>query len=221
MSIRVLLADDSPDIRTAFRVVLDAQPDIQVVGEAGDGRAALGLVHRLRPDVVLADIRMPHMDGIELCRSVAGMAEVRVVVVTTFDLDEYVHGALQAGACGFLVKRSSPALLVEAVRAAVSGGSLISPHVTVRLLRHLAPRATAARPTVPLTEREREVAGMVALGLGNAEIGAELFISTGTVKNHLANISRKLDVRNRVGVAGWAWAEGVAEDMRRRSGASG
>jgi DNA-binding NarL/FixJ family response regulator len=210
MSIRVLLADDSPDIRAAFRVVLDSQPDIRVVGEAGDGRTALGLIQRLRPDVVLADVRMPHVDGIELCRRAAGTPDVRVVVVTTFDLDEYVHGALQAGACGFLVKRSSPALLVEAVRAAVSGGSLISPEVTVRLLRHLAARAPAVRPVVPLTPRERQIAGMVARGLSNAEIGAELFISPGTVKNHLAAITRKLDVRNRVGIAGWAWSEGAA-----------
>lgn len=135
MGIRVLLADDDEAIRSAYRIILDAQPDIEVVDEAADGEVAVALAERLRPDVILADIRMPRMDGLELTRRLGG--EFRVVVVTTFDLDEYVHEALRAGAAGFLLKRSGPALLAEAVRAAVAGDALISPQITVRLLRQL------------------------------------------------------------------------------------
>ncbi len=206
MTTRILLADDQEGIRGAFRMVLDAQPDMTVVGEAADGLAALDLAATLRPDVVLADIRMPKLDGLELTRRLSG--EFRVVVVTTFDLDSYVHEALRGGACGFLLKRSGPTLLVEAVRAAMAGDTLISPQITVRLLRQLsdAPHVPAHEP---LTEREREIARLVALGNSNAEIGTELFISAGTAKNHVANIQRKLDVRNRVGIAGWAWSAGL------------
>ncbi|MFI9329577.1 response regulator [Kitasatospora sp. NPDC052868] len=135
MSIRVLLADDDETIRSAYGIILDAQPDIEVVGEAADGQEALELAERLRPDVILADIRMPRVDGLELTRRLGG--EFRVVVVTTFDLDEYVHTAIRSGAAGFLLKRSGPTLLAEAVRAAVAGDALISPQVTVRLLRQL------------------------------------------------------------------------------------
>ncbi|MGI5336441.1 response regulator [Streptomyces sp. CA-181903] len=210
MSIRILLADDQEAVRIGFRLVLDSQPDMEVVGEAEDGRQAVELAARLRPDVVLADIRMPRPDGLEVTRLLAGPDvpdPLRVVVVTTFDLDEYVHTALRNGACGFLLKRSSPALLVEAVRAAMAGDAMVSPSVTVRLLRQLrAPEPPrAAPPAEPLTEREAEIARFVAKGLTNAEIGAELFISPGTVKTHLANVQRKLGVRNRVGIAAWAW----------------
>ncbi|RKS08472.1 LuxR family two component transcriptional regulator [Nocardiopsis sp. Huas11] len=212
MTIRVLVVDDQESIRSAFRMVLEAQPDMSVVGEAAEGAGALRQVRVLRPDVVLVDIRMPGMDGLELTRRLAGpeVADpVRVVVVTTFDLDGYVHAALRGGACGFLLKRSGPTLLVEAVRAAVAGESLISPQITVRLLRHL--REPAVSPSVEvLTEREIDVVRLVARGLSNAEIAAELFISAGTAKNHLANAQQKLNVRNRVGVAGWAWSSGLA-----------
>jgi DNA-binding NarL/FixJ family response regulator len=214
--IRILLADDQENIRVAYRIILDAQPDMIVVGEAADGASAVEQARHLRPDVVLADIRMPRVDGLELTRILAGPQArdpLRVVVVTSFDLDEYVYAALRNGACGFLLKRSGPVLLAEAVRAAVAGDALISPQVTVRLLRHLtappAPPAREAAP-VPLTPREREVARLVARGRTNADIAAELFIAAGTVKNHLAGIQRKLGVRNRVGIAARVWESGDA-----------
>ena len=224
--IRVLIADDQVNIRIAYRLILDAQPDISVVGEAADGASALETAHHLRPDVLLADIRMHRMDGLELTRILAGPQvrdPLRIVVVTSFDLDEYVYAALRNGACGFLLKRSGPALLTEAVRAAAAGDALISPQVTVRLLRHLttaSPAAsrhlTTASPAAstagaePLTVREREVARLVAQGRTNAEIAATLFLAAGTVKNHLAVIQRKLGVRNRVGIAAAVWESGDA-----------
>ncbi|MFB0625902.1 response regulator [Streptomyces sp. AB3(2024)] len=221
MTTRILIADDQEDVRNGFRLILDSQPDMTVVGEAADGAEAVELARTLRPDVVLADIRMPRLDGLEVTRLLAGpTAEhpVRVVVVTTFDLDDYVHTALRNGACGFLLKRSGPNLLIEGVRAAMAGDTLISPQLTVRLLRSLSapqpvpepapqPRTTAADP---LTVREREVALLVARGLTNAEVGAELFISPGTAKTHVASIQAKLAVRNRVGIAAWAWETGLA-----------
>ncbi|WP_189857976.1 response regulator [Streptomyces poonensis] len=216
MTIRILLADDQESVRIGFRLILDSQPDMEVVGEAEDGRQAVELAEQLKPDVVLADIRMPRMDGLEVTRLLAGPEAahpVRVVVVTTFGLDEYVHTALHNGACGFLLKRSGPTLLVEAVRAAMAGDTLISPSLTVSLLQHVqgARRPRAAQPLEALTERETEIARLVAKGLTNAEIGAELFISAGTAKTHIANVQRKLDVRNRVGIAAWVWGNGLAE----------
>ncbi|MFI6320033.1 response regulator [Nonomuraea sp. NPDC050556] len=199
--IRIMIADDQEGIRSAFRMILDAQPDMTVVGEAADGLAAIATARRLEPDVVLADIRMPGADGLEVTRALA--ASMKVVIVTTFGLDEYLHTALRDGASGFLLKRSSPALLVEAVRAAVEGDTLISPQLTVHLLSQAAPRQV--RKDNPLTGRETEVARLVARGRTNEEIATELFLSPGTVKNHLATIQRKLGARNRVGVATWAW----------------
>ncbi|MEU2827389.1 response regulator [Streptomyces lavendulae] len=219
MTTRILIADDQEDVRNGFRLILDSQPDMTVVGEAADGAEAVELARTLRPDVVIADIRMPRLDGLEVTRLLAGpTAEhpVRVVVVTTFDLDDYVHTALRNGACGFLLKRSGPNLLIEGVRAAMAGDTLIGPQLTVRLLRSLSapqprpapqPRNAAADP---LTAREREIALLVARGLTNAEVGAELFISPGTAKTHVANIQAKLAVRNRVGIAAWAWETGLA-----------
>jgi DNA-binding NarL/FixJ family response regulator len=216
MPIRVLLADDQAAVRGAFRIILDAQPDMTVVAEAGDGDSAIAQARHLRPDVVLADIRMPGADGLEVTRRLAGPGvadPLKVVVVTTFDLDEYVNTALRDGACGFLLKRSGPALLTEAVRAAVAGDTLISPQITVRLLRRLATPAPD-RPGRPspdaLTAREREIAAHVARGHTNAEIAQALHISPGTVKNHLAAIQGKLGTRNRVEVAAWVWDTGEA-----------
>jgi len=212
MPTRILIADDQENIRGAFRMILDAQPDMTVIAEAADGRSAVDQARRLRPDVVLADVRMPGLDGLEVTRLLAGpdVAEpIRVVVVTTFDLDEYVHGALRNGACGFLLKRSGPALLAESVRAAMAGDTLISPQVTVRLLQSLRTPLNKAGSEL-LTDREVAIARLVAHGATNAEIGAELFISAGTAKNHVASIQQKLRVRNRVGIAAWAWDTGLA-----------
>ena len=209
--IRVLLADDQEMVRTGFRLILSAEPGLEVVGEAGNGVEAVARARELRPDVVLMDIRMPQLDGLEATRALAADPEPpRIVVVTTFDLDEYVYGALRAGACGFLLKDAGPRLLVEAVRAAAAGDALISPSVTVRLLEHLAARPNARTPELldPLSPRELDVVRAVARGRTNAEIAAELFVSLSTVKTHLTNIQTKLSARNRVEIAAWAWEHG-------------
>ena len=196
--------------------MLEVQPDIEVVGEAENGPAALETVRRLLPDVLLVDIRMPRMDGIEVIRRLGvdpQTKQVRTVVVTTFDLDEYVYPALRNGAAGFLLKRAGPTLLVEAVRAAVAGESLISPSITVRLLKNLTlPRPPRPEMVEPLTPREVEIAGLVGEGRTNSGIAAELFITPGTVKTHVASIQRKLGVRNRVGIAVCAWELGYVQD---------
>ena len=201
--IRVLIADDQEAVRFSFRTILDAAPGIAVVGEAKDGTSALALARTIKPDVALLDIRMPGIDGLELTRILT--PDIRVVVVTTYDLDAYVHTALRNGAHGFLLKHSGAQLLAEAVRAAAAGDALISPEVTVRLLKELSPRHEAANP---LTDRELDIAALVADGKTNAEIGADLYITPGTVKTHLAHIQQKLRVPNRVGIAAWAWETG-------------
>ena len=202
-----MIADDQAMVRTGFGMIIGAQPDMEVVGEAADGVEAVALARRLQPDVALFDIRMPRMDGLEALRLLAGPGvadPVKVVVVTTFDLDEYVHTALRNGAAGFLLKDSGPALLVEAVRAAVSGDALISPSITVRLLQHLSPPAPSGDDG-GLSPREVDVVKLAAKGLTNAEIATELFISVGTVKTHLGSVQTKLGARNRVEIAAWAW----------------
>jgi DNA-binding NarL/FixJ family response regulator len=212
--IRVLLADDQEMVRTGFRLILSAEDGVEVVGEAGTGVTAVELARRLKPDVVLMDIRMPDLDGLAATKALTADPEPpRVVVVTTFDLDEYVYGALRAGACGFLLKDAGPRLLVEAVRAAANGDALVSPSVTVRLLAHLATRPKA-RPEVAgaLSPRELDVVRAVARGRTNSEIAAELFVSLSTVKTHLTNVHSKLTTRNRVEIAAWAWENGVVHD---------
>ncbi|WP_218825890.1 response regulator [Actinomadura mexicana] len=213
MTIRVLIADDQEMVRTGFRMIVDSQPDMEVVGEAADGAEAVALARRLRPEVCLFDIRMPRMDGLEATRALAGPGvpgPPRIVIVTTFDMDEYVYGALRGGAVGFLLKDSGPALLVEAVRAAANGGSLVSPSITVRLLERLAgPPARPVQPREPLSGRELEVVRLVARGRTNEEIAAELYVSLSTVKTHLGSVNRKLGTRNRVATAAWAWESGL------------
>jgi DNA-binding NarL/FixJ family response regulator len=216
VTLRVLLADDQAMVRSGFRLILESQPGITVAAEAPDGIQAVSLARKLRPDVCLVDIRMPGLDGIEVTRTLAGPGvadPLRVVIVTTFDTDEYVYGALHAGAVGFLLKDAGPALLIEAVRAASAGDALISPSITVRLLQQLAStrRPIAARTGNPLSQRELDIARGVARGRTNHEIAAELFISLSTVKTHITRIQDKLSVRNRVEIAVWSWENRIMD----------
>jgi DNA-binding NarL/FixJ family response regulator len=213
VSIRVLVADDQDLVRRGLAMILAAQPDIEVVAEASNGQDAVAWATQLRPDVCLLDVRMPLLDGIEATRRLAGpdVADpIPVVVITTFHLDEYVHRALKAGARGFLLKDAGPELLTQAVHAAADGDALIAPNVTVRLLEAFARTAPGAtvQPLEPLTDREEQVLATLARGRSNLEIGAELHISLSTVKTHVASLMRKLDARNRVEIALWAYEAG-------------
>ena len=214
MTVRVIVADDQELVRTGLSMILDAQPDIDVVGQATNGRDAVTMARHLRPDVCLFDIRMPELDGIEATRLLAGPDvddPLAIVVITTFDLDEYVHGALRAGARGFLLKDAGPELLVQAVHAAANGDALIAPSVTARLLARFAettPGSAPAQPVEPLTAREEEVLVTVARGRTNSEIADDLHISLSTVKTHLASIMNKIGARNRVEIAMWAYETG-------------
>jgi DNA-binding NarL/FixJ family response regulator len=214
MTIRVLVADDQDLVRTGLAMILDAQPGIEVVGTAADGLEAVEYARRLHPDVCLFDIRMPGMDGIAATRELAGAGvenPLAIVVITTFDLDEYVYGALKAGARGFLLKDAGPDLLVQAIHAAANGDALIAPKITARLLATFSePPAgrTPAQPIDPLTTREEEVLVAAATGRTNAEIAAELHISLSTVKTHLTGVMGKIGARNRVEIAMWAYETG-------------
>jgi DNA-binding NarL/FixJ family response regulator len=213
MTIRVLLADDQQLVRGGFRMILHAEPGIEVVGEAADGAEAVALARELGPDVVLMDVRMPNMDGIEATRRIIDGREdgPRVLVLTTFDLDEYVYEALRAGASGFLLKDAPEEQLVSGIRIVADGGSLFAPAVTRRLIE----RFTGAAPQEPppalaeLTPREREVLRLLARGLSNAEIAAELVLSEHTAKTHVAHILNKLDLRDRVQAVVLAYESGI------------
>jgi DNA-binding NarL/FixJ family response regulator len=212
---RVLLVDDQALVRAGFHALLDAQPDIEVVGEAADGRAAVELARKLKPDVILMDVRMPVMDGIAATREIAGdrtLDAVRIVILTTFELDEYVFDAIRAGAAGFLLKDTNPADLIEAVRVVAGGEALLSPSVTRRLIEEFAARAKPP-PDAPalaeLTEREREVVAMAAGGLTNGEIAERLVVSPATVKTHVSRAMLKLGVRDRAQLVALAYETGL------------
>ena len=219
---RVVLAEDQPMVRAGFRALLDARDDIEVVGEAATGAQALDQVRELRPDVVVMDIRMPEMDGLEATRQITrdpALSDTRVVVLTTFELDEYVFGALRAGASGFLLKDAPASRLLAAVRAAAGGDELIEPSITRRLVESFAPLEEPVPGTVPvelveLTERERDVLRLVARGLSNAEIAADLVVAETTVKTHVGRILMKLGVRDRVQAVVRAYETGFVARAR-------
>jgi DNA-binding NarL/FixJ family response regulator len=214
VSIRALLADDQAMVRAGFRMILEAESDIDVAGEAADGEQAVFEAKRLRPDVVLMDVRMPKLDGIEATRRVRDATEARVLVLTTFDLDEYVYGALRAGASGFLLKDAPPEQLVDAIRVVAAGDALLAPSVTRRVIEEFARRPSAGPPPTSLAEltpRELEVLRLVARGLTNAEIAGELVVSDTTVKTHVAHVLRKLGLRDRIQAVVLAYESGVVE----------
>jgi DNA-binding NarL/FixJ family response regulator len=213
--IRVVLADDQELVRAGFRALLDAQEDLEVVGEAGDGEEAVRLAQRQRPDIVLMDIRMPGTDGLAATRAIVAderLAGVRVVILTTFELDEYVFEAVRSGASGFIVKNTKPAELLQAVRAVAAGDALLSPSVTRRLIREFAAR-TREVPAMPsldaLTEREREVMALVAEGLTNDEIAERLVVSRLTAKTHVSRAMVKLGARDRIQLVVIAYESGL------------
>jgi len=213
--IRVLLADDQLLVRAGFRALLNAQPDIEVAGEAADGEEALALIHELRPDVVLMDIRMPRVDGLAATRRVTEareLADVKVVMLTTFELDEYVFEAIRSGASGFLVKDTEPEELLRAVRAVVAGDALLSPGVTRRLIAEFAARSkepAAVAGLAELTEREREVMALAGIGLSNDEIARRLVVSPLTAKTHVSRAMVKLGARDRAQLVVLAYESGL------------
>ena len=215
MTVRVLLCDDQALVRSGFRMVLEAREDMQVVGEAEDGAGALELAARCRPDVILMDVRMPVMDGVEATRRLARTrSSARIVILTTFDSDEYVYEALRAGASGFLLKDVQPGQLIDAIRVVARGEALLAPTVTRRLLdrfAHTLPDRAGTAPSAlaELTERELEVLTLLASGLSNAELAERLFLSETTVKTHVSSILRKLDLRDRVQAVVLAYQAGL------------
>ena len=217
MSLAVLIVDDQALVRAGFRMILEAEQDMEVVGEAADGREAVDEARRLRPDVVLMDVRMPEVDGIEATRRLLGdAADTKAVMLTTFDMDEYVYDALRAGASGFLLKDVPPEQLVAGIRAVASGDALLAPSVTRRVIEEFVRRPPASVRTLPaklddLTARELEVLKLIARGLSNAEIATELFVSETTVKTHVAHVLMKLDLRDRVQAVVLAYESGLIE----------
>jgi DNA-binding NarL/FixJ family response regulator len=217
MSTRILLIDDQELLRMGFRMVLDAQSDLEVVGEAGDGAEGVKLAGELQPDVILMDVRMPGMDGVQATRALVGAGcRAHIIILTTFDLDEYAHAALRAGASGFLLKDAQPADLLSAIRAVASGDAVVAPSTTRRLLATIAHQLPApgeehGDPRLEtLTPREREVLEAVARGFSNAEIAAALVLSEATVKTHVGRILAKLELRDRVQIVVYAYDHGLA-----------
>jgi DNA-binding NarL/FixJ family response regulator len=215
-AIRVLLVDDDDLMRAGLRAVLRSDPTVEVVGEAANGRAAVAAARARKPDVVLMDVRMPDLDGIAATREVVAVSpEARVVILTTFEQDDYIFGALSAGASGFLLKRTSPEELLAAIHTVAAGDSLLSPSVTRivvdRMARQPAPPVRSSDPVADLTPREREVLGLIARGLSNGEIGAELVIEESTVKTHVKRILMKLGLRDRIQAVIFAYETGVTQ----------
>jgi DNA-binding NarL/FixJ family response regulator len=218
MTIRVVIADDQVLVRSGFTMLLSGEPGIEVVGEASNGAEAVALAAGARPDVMLMDVRMPVMDGLEATRRIAGdatLASTRVIILTTFDLDEYVHDALRAGASGFLLKDTLPVDLIHAIRVVAAGDALIAPRITRRLIEEFArrpeqvPAGAASALLAQLTEREREVLELVAKAHSNAEIATALYVSHATVKTHVSRLLMKLDARDRAQLVMLAYESGV------------
>ena len=215
MSIRVRLADDQGMVRAGFRMILESEPDIDVVGEAEDGAKAVSLARTLRPDIVLMDVQMPNMDGLEATRQIVALPlpePVRVLILTTFERDEYIFEALRSGASGFMLKNASPEDLIDAIRVVAEGNSLLAPSVTRRVIEEFVkgPVPSQIAPTHPaLTEREQDVLRLLARGRSNAEIAAELFVGEATVKTHVSNVLTKLDLRDRVQAVVFAYESGL------------
>ena len=223
MTVRVVIADDQALVRSGFRLIVEARPDLEVVGEAEDGEAAVALVRELEPDVILLDIRMPKLDGIEATKQiVASGSSTRILVLTTFDLDEYVYGAVRAGASGFLLKDVRPSELVDAIRVVANGNALLGPTAIERLIKRFStppdPSPAAAAAVASLTGRETETLRLLAGGLSNSEIAATLVLSETTVKSHVSNILRKLGVRDRVQAVIAAYDAGIVQPKRQPSG---
>jgi DNA-binding NarL/FixJ family response regulator len=216
MTTRILIADDQALVRGGLRMILDAQPDLNVVGEAADGRQALQLAHELSPDLVLMDVRMPELDGLETTRRLlARQPNAKVLVLTTFDLDEYVYDAIRAGASGFLLKTTPPQQLVTGIRTVIAGDALLAPEITRRLLDRFVARPPRPAGTPPdfadLSARELEVLRLIATGRSNAEIAAELFLSEATIKTHVTHILTKLRLRDRVQAVALAYRSGLMD----------